>query len=116
MLSILRRHKGYIDDNLYIGSYLHVKTEKNISYNLLCKKLGNEDLFIVVKFRGIKGQFLVPNLSDPRCQGGLNIDDAGAWDMPNPDFSHEDWKKVIKLFTEEDIEIEQKVGVVRWYS
>jgi hypothetical protein len=105
-----------LDDNLYIGSYLLVKTEKNISYDLFYKKLGNENLFRVIKITGVPGQFLVPNLSDPRCQGGLNIKDAGVWDMPNPDFSHEVWRKVIRLFTEEGIEIEHKVGVVRWYS
>lgn len=102
-----------IDNNVYIGSYLLVKTKRGIN-DLFCRYFHDEDLFRVVKIHGIKGQMLVPNNEK---QGGLYIEDMeGAWDIPQQNFSHTSWDMVMDMFSKEGIEFIKKTGIVIWYS
>jgi hypothetical protein len=102
-----------IDTNIYVGSYLLVKTQKNI-HELMRQILNDEDLFRVARISDIPGQIIVPNRT--KSQGGSYIKDQGVWDAPIPNFSHEDWVRVTKMFRELNIDYYSKSGVVMWYS
>jgi hypothetical protein len=104
-----------VDSNLYVGSYLHVDTERDL-YTLMWTNFKDGDLFITVKLNGKKGVFLLSNLKDPSTQGALNIKDEGVYDLPSKDFSHENWKKVEKMLKEESIKFEEKTGIILWFS